>query len=72
MTIYERLFGTPERAAELLGWIDQIDTCEYMDTVHDGASVPEKCVGCMFEYDLYGCERTDMTVLEWLRQDVEA
>lgn len=31
----------------------------------------EKCEGCLFEYDRYGCERKDMTDLDWLRMEVD-
>jgi hypothetical protein len=55
MTIYERLFGTPERAAEQLDGIDQIDACDWMRDLHGEALPPEKCVGCLYEYDHYGC-----------------
>ena len=71
MTIWEKLFGTPERTAQTLECIDQIDACCWMDYVNVGKRPPEKCEGCLFECDRYGCERKDMTDLDWLRTVVD-
>ncbi|MBQ3339788.1 MAG: hypothetical protein IJG82_09415 [Atopobiaceae bacterium] len=71
MTVWEKLFGTPERTAQTLEGMDQIDVCYWMDDVNIGKLPPEKCEGCLFEYDRYGCERKDMTDLDWLRMEVE-
>lgn len=70
MTIYERLFGTPERTARAIEemMLDRIDTCKLMDALREDIRVT--CRNCLYEYDRYGCERKDMTVLEWLRQEV--
>lgn len=78
MTIYERLFGTPERAArtirEIGPNIDQIDMCGIMDVFIDDDMVfgddPRKCAKCIYECDRYGCERKDITIAEWLAQEV--
>lgn len=70
MTIWERLFGTPERAARTIEYVDQIDACDWMGAVNAGTYPPEKCRGCIFDYDRYGCESKDMSVLEWLTQEV--
>jgi hypothetical protein len=71
MTIWEKLFGTPERTVQTLEDIDQIDACYWMDDVNIGKHIPEKCEGCLFEYDRYGCERKDMTDLDWLRTEAD-
>ena len=70
MTIWEVLFGTPERAANTLEYIDQIDACDFMSKVNKAEIPPEKCEGCLFDYDRYGCEQTDVTLAEWLTQEV--
>lgn len=70
MTIWETLFGTPERTVKTLDYIDQIDVCDFMDTASNGQFPPEKCRDCLFDYDRYGCEQTDMTIVEWLTQEV--
>ena len=71
MTVWERLFGTPELTAKSLGYIDLIDVCDFMSNAY-GKRSPERCDGCMYEYDRYGCERKEMTVLEWLNQELKA
>ena len=60
---YERLFGTPERAARTLEWmeLDQINWC---------TSIPEGCRECPYEFDRYGCEPKTETLLEWLKSEV--
>lgn len=73
MTIYERLFGTPERAAlalDVLGLFNsQIDTCYLMDAF--GSDMEVKCANCFLRNcDKYGCERKDMSIAEWLAQEV--
>lgn len=70
MTIWEKLFGTPERTADTLEYVDQIDACDFMSNVTKDGFPPEKCKYCMFDFDRYGCEQTDMTLVEWLMQDV--
>ena len=70
MTIYEKLFGTPERAAEMLDGADQIDMCDWMTTVSGVSYSPDKCKLCRFDYDRYGCGWKDMTLFEWLMQEV--
>ena len=71
MTIYERLFGTPERAdsaiEEML--VDRNDICYLMDALSDDQGVKRR--NCLYENDPYSCEDKDMTVLEWLMQEVD-
>lgn len=71
MTVWEMLFGTPERTASTLDGMDQIDVCYWMDDVNVGKRCPEKCKNCLYDYDRYGCEKKDMTELEWLMQEVD-
>ena len=71
MTIWEKLFGSPERAARTIEDADQIDMCYWMDDVTDGnVRSPEKCRLCMFDYDRFFCERKDMSLVEWLSQEI--
>lgn len=57
---YEKLFGTPERAARTL---DGFNKCEADPAFScDGCTVSEACVLRYFDYD---------TALEWLRGDAE-
>ena len=72
MTVWEALFGTPERAERAIDEMaaDQIDFCYLMDAISDNRDV--KCAYCIYEYDPWGCERKDMTVLEWLKSEVIA
>lgn len=72
MRIYDKLFGDPIRAAETIDGADQIDLCSWMADVSGNLYPPEKCKFCMFECDRYGCERRDMTLLDWLMQEVDA
>ena len=41
-----------------------------MSKVNKAEIPPEKCEGCLFDYDRYGCEQTDVTLAEWLTQEV--
>jgi hypothetical protein len=70
MTIWETLFGTPEKAARALNEmaLDTTDVCWLMDAVSEERK--DKCVSCLYEYDRYGCEQKDMTLVEWLNQEV--
>jgi hypothetical protein len=70
MTIYEMLFGTPERAARTLGCVDQIDACDFMENASGCWHPPEKCVGCLYDYDRYGCEHKGLSLIEWLATEV--
>ncbi len=65
MTIWEALFGTPERAANTLdnAALASIDYCCMLGEL--------KCANCPYEYDRYGCEHGGMTELEWLNREVE-
>ena len=59
---YERLFGTPERAARTLEEfeLDQLNWCRGT----------EYCESCPYEFDRYGCYLPDgFELLEWLRGD---
>lgn len=71
MTIWEKLFGDPTRASETIEYLDQIDACDFMSRVMEEGLPPEKCKYCIFEYDRYGCEHKDMTLLDWLRQEID-
>ena len=70
MTIYEALFGTPERAAKALNLADisTDDYCCMMFALSDDEDI--RCKNCPYEYDNYGCEPRDMTYLDWLKQGV--
>ena len=70
MTVYEKLFGTPEATAKTLDYVDQIDVCDWMADANNGAKPPERCRGCMYDYDRYGCERKNIKVLEWLQGEL--
>ena len=71
MTVYEALFGTPERTAKTLDEMElnEIDYCYALDALTDDRET--KCRNCMYEYDRYGCEQTDMTILQWLNKEVD-
>ena len=59
---YEKLFGTPERAARTMEEfeLDQINWCRGTDC----------CEKCPYEFDRYGCCLPDgFSLLEWLRGD---
>lgn len=61
-TNWERLFGTPERAARTLEEfeLDQLNWCRGT----------EYCESCPYEFDRYGCYLPDgFELLEWLRGD---
>lgn len=61
---YERLFGTPERAARTLEELelDQLNWCRGT----------EYCESCPYEFDRYGCYPPDgFSLIEWLRGDAE-
>ena len=75
VTIWEALFGTPERAAKTLSddgmALDQIDSCWLAEAIDGENFGPEgRCRNCLYEYDRYGCERSDVTLLEWLSREV--
>ena len=61
MTNYERLFGTPERAAETLARMD-LDKYNWC--------VPEDCKACPYEFDYYGCYLQEkFSMLVWLKSE---
>ena len=72
MTIWEELFGTPERTARTLPEVvlDSQDWCFLMDALSDDREA--KCKNCMYECDGHSRELKGMTVLEWLNQEVDA
>lgn len=70
MTIWEKLFGTPERTAETIDGSDQIDLCYWMEDVTNSIP-PKRCKQCLFEGDRYGCYDKGMTLLDWLKQEVD-
>ena len=68
-TNWERLFGTPERAARTLAGMD-VDACNWCV---NSSGNPEDCRSCPYEYDYYGCCLPDgFSLLEWLKQEVDA
>lgn len=71
MTIYETLFGTPERAAKTLDEmaLSTLDYCYALDALTYDRET--KCRNCLCDFDRYGCEQTGMTVLEWLEREVD-
>lgn len=81
MTIWERLFGTPERAARTLEEADlDSDTCCDMldaigdrptiDTIGNRPTTAEKCANCFYYIDNYDvCQRSGHTALEWLSHE---
>ena len=61
-TNWERLFGTPERAAQTLREfeLDHLNWCHGTDG----------CESCPYEFDRYGCYLPDgFELLEWLREE---
>ncbi len=71
MTVFEALFGTPERAARTLVELDctSLEYCCMLDALSDDPSV--KCKNCKYDPDRYGCEPKSITELEWLNQEVD-
>lgn len=69
MTIYEALFGTPERAARTLeeGAFNANDFCYMMDALDGERSF--KCANCLYDYDGFSCAK-DKTISEWLNSEV--
>ena len=66
---YQRLFGTPERAARTLAGMD-VDACNWCV---NSSGNPEDCRSCPYEYNYYGCCLPDgFSLLEWLKQEVDA
>ena len=65
---YEKLFGTPERAARTLEAmaLDSVNWC------NDDSGNYHVCKECPYEYDYYGCHLPDgFSLLEWLKGDAE-
>lgn len=73
MTVYETLFGTPEKAARSLGAmvLDATDLCYLVDALsEEREELRVRCMSCPYKYDRYGCEQRGMTLLECLRSEV--
>ena len=70
MTIYEMLFGTPEKAAKSLECLvlDSLDHCDLGEIIRDNGHL--KCANCRFDFDRYGCEWNGTSVLDWLKSEV--
>lgn len=70
MTIYEALFGTPERAAKTLikADLNAMDYCFVLRVLSDDEDI--RCKNCRYECNNYVCEPRDMTYLDWLKQEV--
>ena len=60
MTNYEKLFGTPERAARTLVERLNLSVIEWCNN---------DCANCPYEYDWYECKKV-LTLLEWLESEV--
>ncbi|MBR3318737.1 MAG: hypothetical protein IKG21_13045 [Atopobiaceae bacterium] len=72
MTIWERLFGTPERAARTLeeAFLDSDAYCDMLDAIGDRPTLAEKCANCYCYKDKYGeCRMSGLTALEWLSHE---
>ena len=69
MTIYEALFGTPERAARTLeeGAFNATDFCFMLNALNGERSF--KCANCLYDYDGFSCVK-DNTISEWLNSEV--
>ena len=67
MTNYERLFGTPEKAAATIEALelDQLNWCSKDEMGH------YECSKCPYVFDRYGCtlDNDDFTWLKWLKQE---
>ena len=65
MINYERLFGTPERAAATLARME-LDTLNWCED--DGTR--EACKRCPYDFDPYGCchDDDDFSLLAWLNE----
>lgn len=76
MTIWETLFGTPERTLETLATMKQIDFCDLMSIVARSPYPSKKCAQCICTRGVSylgmqgACDRKDMSVLDWLKQEV--
>ena len=70
MTIWERLFGTPETAAKTLRSAEFLmqDYCCMLDALSDDKEV--RCRNCPFEQDRYGCEPKHASIVDWLNSEV--
>lgn len=65
-TNYERLFGTPEKAAETL---DKMELDHY-NWCWKTRENPDACLLCPYEFDRYGCGLPEGTSLrDWLFEE---
>lgn len=72
MTIWERLFGTPERAARTLeeAELEGYAYCYMLDAIGDRPTLAEKRANCCYYRDKRGaCKISDHTSLEWLSHE---
>lgn len=72
MTIWERLFGTPERAARTLeeADLDSDTCCDMLDAIGYRPTLDEKCANCCYDRDIYNvCQRSGHTMAEWLSHE---
>lgn len=78
MTIYEKLFGTPERAAWSLFCLEVTDDtammCGLMDAIDNKLERKTKCANCIFKRndETLECEMRPETTKEWLAREVVA
>ena len=76
MTIYEKLFGTPERAAWSLYCLEVTDDsammCSLMDAIDNKLERKKKCANCIFRHndEAHECEIRPETGIEWLNREV--
>ena len=70
MTVFERLFGTPERAANALEElaVGVLEICWLVEALTDNQE--KKCDNCPYEFDQYGCEDVGVALVEWLSREV--
>lgn len=72
MTIWEKLFGSPEAAARTLNnmSLTPSDYCDMAYTISGNRETA--CPNCAYEpdYDEKVCEPKDMRYVDWLNQEV--
>ena len=67
MTNWEKLFSTPEKAAETLTRMD----VDVFNWCVDDRGNHRACKACPYEYDHYGCYMPDdISLLKWLESEV--
>lgn len=73
MTIWEMLFGTPERAAKALNnaSIYAVEWCSIMRSALGEVNREDvMCENCPYENGPDDCEPRDMRWIDWLQQEV--